>query len=136
MEGLDCFIHGYPHIFIFPLLYNKNTLGNKLTKKLLAVFVLLVLLLGVVYFIFIKISLGRYYSVVRFVNGETYVGKLSYFPRLYLTDGYRLETNFQLSPLRDAVWAPLGIYLNKSQVEFYGPIRKDSEISKLLSKTQ
>ena len=122
-------------------------MDNKLTKKFLVIFILLALLLVVAYFIFIKISLGRYYSVVRFVNGETYVGKLSYFPRLYLTDGYRLETNlkniladspleYQLIPLRDTVWAPLGVYLNKSQIEFYGPMRKDSEIAKLLGGNQ
>ena len=106
-----------------------------MTKKFIVIFILLILVLGVGYFVFIKISLERYYSVVRFVNGDIYVGKLSYFPRLYLTDGYKLESDFRLSPLRDAVWAPLGIYLNKSQIEFYGPMRSDSEISKLLSGT-
>lgn len=78
------------------------------------------------------------YSVVYLSTGELYVGKLSSFPRLKLTDGYIFQvardaadperSNFQLAPLSDALWAPQYLYLNREQIIFSGPLSEASGI--------
>jgi len=83
------------------------------------------------------------YSVVYLSTGDIYIGKLSTFPKLVLTDVYLLQMvpssddptkkTFQLAPLKDTVWSPERIYLNKEQVIFTGPVREDSQVAKTLS---
>ena len=82
------------------------------------------------------------YSAVYLSTGEIYIGRLSTFPKLVLTDAYLLQIGsdpadpskktFQLAPLKDAVWSPDKIYLNDEQVIFTASIRADSEIAKTL----
>ncbi|MDO8557205.1 MAG: hypothetical protein Q7R98_01965 [Candidatus Jorgensenbacteria bacterium] len=120
-------------------------MGSTARKKFWIVLVLVALILIAAYLVFIKFTLERSYSVVYLATGETYVGKLSYFPRLYLTDGYRVDavidsgsalnkSNIQLVPLEKMMWAPSGLYINKYQVVFYGPLQSSSEIAELLNK--
>jgi hypothetical protein len=81
------------------------------------------------------------WSVVYLTSGDVYVGKISYFPKMQLTEGFLLQvvkskneageekTNFQLTPLKEALWSPKNLYLNKKQILFYGPITEDSQIA-------
>ena len=87
-------------------------------------------------------QIAKVYSVVRFTNGDTYVGHLSTFPSLVLRDGYVIQTlkdqdnsgqtNFQLLPLAETVWSPQKIYIERSQVLFYGPLNNSSKIAATL----
>ena len=84
------------------------------------------------------------YSIVYLNTKEVYVGKLTTFPDLQLSDGYILntvpdatdskKTNFQLTPMSEALWAPeKGIHLIKDNVVFYGALSDTSSIAKTLA---
>ena len=93
------------------------------------------------FLVFVKLDAG--YFIVYMTNGEVYVGHVSTFPRFKLTDGYIFQAvqdasnpqkkTFQLNPLKDAVWAPKYLYINKSQVLFLGPLSESSSIFKTLT---
>lgn len=78
------------------------------------------------------------YSVVYLTSGEVYVGKLSSFPRMSLTDAYLIQivkdaadstkSSFQLSPLSKTIWSPKVLYINDEQVIFSGPINETSQV--------
>ena len=110
--------------------------------------VIVILLIAVLIFLFIlflstkSTSSSKDWSVVYLSTGEIYIGKLSSFPNLKLTNAYLLQvittpaegeggedqTTFQLTPLKDALWAPKKLYLNREQVVFYGPIEETSRV--------
>lgn len=106
----------------------------------MAVLVLIVLGLGYLQY---RASRSDSYSVVYLTTGEVYVGKLTTFPDFQLKDGYILQvakdatdqnkTNFQLNPLKDALWAPQSLHLVKDNVVFYGPLMSDSKIVETLA---
>ncbi len=93
--------------------------------------------------VFVKIKERNSYSVVYLTTGEVYVGKLRTFPNLTLTDAYILaitkdpadasKNNFQLNPIKEALWAPKSINLVKENVVFYGPLLKNSKIAETLA---
>lgn len=78
------------------------------------------------------------YSVVYLTTGEVYVGKLSSFPRLSLTDAYLIQmvkdptdstkSSFQLAPLSQTIWSPKVLYLNSKNIVFSGPINDSSQV--------
>jgi hypothetical protein len=98
-------------------------------------------------------------SVVYLSSGEIYIGKIIKFPKLQLRDAYLLQvvkkidetaepqvnpetgeiiqpqakTSFQLTPLKDALWAPEKLYLNREQVLFYGPIKESSKVAETIN---
>ena len=84
------------------------------------------------------------YLVVYLQSGEIYVGKLSRFPRMKITDTYLLKntadpktegkTNLQLLPLSETVWAPTELYLDLSNILFYGPLSESSAAAQALAK--
>lgn len=84
------------------------------------------------------------YSGVYLRTGEVYVGRLSFFPRMTLTDAYLIENvrdpkdetkfNLQLTPLKNFVWGPQKIYLNSEQVMFYGAVGENSNVAEALGK--
>lgn len=90
----------------------------------------------------IRSVLSKSYSVIYLSSGEIYIGKLSTFPKLVLTDAYILQAaanpddpankTFQLAPLKEALWAPDKIYLNKENIIFTASIRPDSQIAQTL----
>jgi hypothetical protein len=100
-----------------------------------AVLVLIVIVLGVIQYNASRVDV---YSVVYMTTKEVYVGKLSTFPDLMLTDSYVLTTtqdasdstksNFQLTPIKQAIWAPKAMHLIKDNVVFYGSLMSDSKI--------
>ena len=83
------------------------------------------------------------YSVVYLTTGEVYVGKLTTFPGLELKDSYILQVskdatdpnknNFNLNPLKDALWATDSLHLNRKNVIFYGLLSPNSTIAKKLA---
>ena len=114
---------------------NKNNI-------IIAVVVVLVVLGAGVYFK--KMDKNSGYSIVYLTTKEVYVGKLTTFPELQLSDGYILntvqdatdpkKTNFQLTPMSEALWAPQkGIHLVKDSVVFYGSLSDTSSIVKTLA---
>jgi len=115
-------------------------------KKLVAVAVISVIAIAAIgsVCIYPKWQMSKEHSVVYLSTGEIYIGELSYLsmPKFKLTNAYRLQavkdatdetkTNFQLTPLRDALWSPQKLYLNPDQVVFYGPIEEGSSASEAL----
>ena len=83
------------------------------------------------------------YSIVYLSTGEVYIGKLTTFSDLQLKDSYILQVtkdstdetknNFQLQPIKDALWAPESLHLVKDNVVFYGPLLPESAIAKTLA---
>lgn len=116
-------------------------MANKHTLKIGGVIVVaLVLIVAAYFFVFVRQS-GEY-SIVYLTTGEVYVGHLSTFPRLMLTDGYIFQaipdptdpkkSTFQLNPLKDALWAPQYLYFNSDHILFSGPLSESSNILKTL----
>ena len=89
-------------------------------------------------------AFNKPYSVVYLTTGEIYVGHLSTFPKLVITDYYILQVatdskdpakkTFQLAPLKESLWSPEKIYLNNDQVIFTAPVSADSQVAKTLNK--
>lgn len=92
---------------------------------------------------FIRGTFSKPYSVVYLSTGEIYIGKLSSFPRLTLSDTYLLQivpnvddpsqSGYQLVPLSNTLWSPQKIYLNEDQVIFTAPVRDDSQVAQTLN---
>jgi len=112
-------------------------------KVLIAVGLIIAVALGAGLAVYLpKLKAQSSYSVVYLATGEVYIGKLSVFPRLTLTDAYLLQivkdkddatkSNFQLTPLKDALWSPTKLYLNSKQVVFYGPVSESSKVAETL----
>ncbi len=82
------------------------------------------------------------YSVVYLITGEIYVGYLKTWPKMEIKDAYQLQivkdpsdptkTNTQLSPLKEALWAPKQLFLNEKNVIFYGPIEEGSKAAEAM----
>ena len=67
-----------------------------------------------------------------------YFGRLSYFPRLTLTDVYVVQgvvdpldptqASYQVVPLRFSIWGPSKINLNYDKIVFMGKVGEDSQV--------
>lgn len=112
-------------------------------KKILIVIlcvVILIVILFAAYFIFFRYTAN--YSIVYLTSGDIYVGKLSTFPKMELSDVYLLlnvkdandptKSNFQLSPVKESIWGGSKIYLNEKQVLFYAAINDNSRIGETI----
>ena len=108
------------------------------------VVVLLIVLVLVLFKDKIGFNLGnKAYSVVYLTTGEIYVGHLTTFPDLELKDSYILQvikdttdptkSNFQLQPIKEALWAPVSLHLVEKNVVFYGSILPTSKIGQTLA---
>ncbi|MBI4268664.1 hypothetical protein HY627_02445 [Candidatus Uhrbacteria bacterium] len=83
------------------------------------------------------------YSVVYLQSGEIYVGRVARFPRFKMTDTYLLKnavdakdpakSNLQLVPLAESAWAPKELYLDLSNILFYGPLDEKSTAAQALA---
>lgn len=114
-----------------------------MSKKNIVIVVVLVIVVLAVGFLQYRANSSNVYSVVYLTTGEVYVGKLTQFPDLQLTDGYILQvakdatdttkTNFQLQPIDKALWAPQSIHLIKENVVFYGPLLSTSKIAETIA---
>lgn len=118
---------------------------NKKTKKeFLGWFVagaLLVLLLAGGAYYYMKSASN--YVAVALVNGEVFFGKISYFPKLTLSDVHTIQpvvdpenpgqTSAQIVPLASALWAPKNLQLNRDNVVFISKIGEDSQVMQALN---
>jgi len=114
-----------------------------MSKKNLIIVIVGVLLVLIVAVLVHRAKQASQYSVVYLTTGEIYVGKLTTFPEMTLTDGYILQvtkdptdptkTNFQLQPINQALWAPSELHLIEKNVIFYGPLLPSSTIAQKLS---
>lgn len=114
-----------------------------MNKKNIIVAVLGILVVaGIAYGVNKANNMGSVYSVVYMSTGEVYIGKLSIFPDFELKDAYLYQVtkdvkdpsknNFQLQPIKDALWAPQSMHLIKDNVSFYGKLMSDSKIAETL----
>lgn len=122
----------------------QNTNKNKI---FIGIIVLLVVIFGLVLFFLLKKPVVKEvkndYSVVYLATGEIYVGELSMFPKLTLSNGFILQTikdpndptknTFGLNPLKNTFWGSEKLNLNRDHVVFYGLVGKDSQIGKALA---
>ena len=110
--------------------------------KIVLIVLVVALLVVVAYFVFFN-KPNKDYSFVYLTTGEVYIGKLSVFPQLRLKNSYILaigkdatdptKNTFQLNPLKDTLWAPKYLNLNREQVVFYGPLEDNSSIAQKLA---
>ena len=115
---------------------------------ILIVLVIFVAIVGICVYSEMNMS-KKPWSVVYLSSGDIYVAKVSHFPKMWISsDAYLLqvvkatveteegtpktETNFQLTPIREALWAPEKLYLNQDQIIFYGPISETSQVAETL----
>ncbi|MEK7120231.1 MAG: hypothetical protein AAB824_01695 [Patescibacteria group bacterium] len=124
----------------------KNMSKSKLFVGL-GVLILLVLVLVLGYMTFVKNNQSqKSYSVVYLTSGEVYVGQLSLFPKMSLSNVYLLQVakdskdasknNFSLAPLKESLWSPNRVYLNRGQVIFYGKVGEGSKIAETLKQAK
>ena len=114
-----------------------------MSKKNIVILVIAVLVVVGISFLIYKNNKEQGYSVVYLSTGEGYVGKLTTIPDLQLENGYILQvikdekdptkSNFQLQPIKDALWAPKTLHLVKDNVVFYGPLMSNSKIAETLA---
>ncbi len=114
-----------------------------MSKKNIVIAIIVVVIVIGVGFWFNKKTVENVYSVVYMTTGEVYVGKLTTFPELELKNAYILQVvkdekdttknNFQLNPIKDALWAPESMHLIKDNVAFFGTLLSDSAIAQTLA---
>lgn len=107
------------------------------------IIVLVVILVAVLVYVKKGDQFSDSYSVVYLTTGEVYIGKLTNLRDLELKDAYILQVtkdpidetknNFNLQPIKDALWAPKMLHLVKDNVVFYGPLSSSSKIAETLA---
>ncbi|MDP4001280.1 MAG: hypothetical protein Q8P83_03495 [bacterium] len=89
---------------------------------------------------------AKKYSVVYLSTGETYIGRLHTFPKMFLTDTYRLDTVQDLGTdgqptivqklvsltNKQKSWASDKFYLNRDQIVFHGFLSEGTEADKAI----
>ena len=115
-------------------------MANKRNIIIVVVLVIVIVVFGGLEY---KAHHANAYSVVYLTTGEVYVGHLSTFPSLTLTNGYILQvtksttdptqSNFQLNPISQALWAPSELHLEAKNVIFYGPLLPTSKIAQTIA---
>ncbi len=83
------------------------------------------------------------YAAVYMTNGTVYFGKIHTFPSFRLSEALVLQqgaaangqqSGLSLVPFKSAFWGPVGdMYINKSQMVFWAPIRSDSQVAQVLA---
>ena len=106
-----------------------------MSKKNIIIVVVVVLVALIVGVLGYKMSHNNQYSVVYLTTGEVYVGKLSTFPSLTLTDGYILQVikdatdptknNFQLQPISQALLGAVRTSSNRKKCHLLRSIIAD-----------
>jgi len=85
-------------------------------------------------------------SGVLLENGEIYFGRLSYFPRLTLSNVYTIQAtvdsddptqiSYQIIPLTLSVWSPGKLFLNYDNILFIGDVGEDSQVMQIIREYQ
>lgn len=110
--------------------------------SIVAALLIVLLATGIVCAILNRIP-GKY-ALVYFPNGEIYVGQLSTFPRLKLSQPYILQVTkdannpaggntFQLIPLKQTVWSTEDMYLSEDTYSFIAPLNEFSDVAQQMS---
>lgn len=109
-----------------------------MSKRNIAVVVVLALAVVAVGLLIYRDYKDNRYSVIYMTTGEVYIGKLRTFPDFELTDAYLYQvtkdvadptkSNFQIIPIKEALWAPKSMHLTKENVAFYGQLLPTSKI--------
>ncbi|MFA5842005.1 MAG: hypothetical protein WC835_03555 [Candidatus Paceibacterota bacterium] len=82
------------------------------------------------------------YSVVYMSSGEIYFGKLSWFPKPYISSPWTIQRQTDkdgqvqagIVPVNKAIWSPVdGIYLNEKQIVAWSALRADGDMAKALA---
>ncbi|GIW66398.1 MAG: hypothetical protein KatS3mg095_0296 [Candidatus Parcubacteria bacterium] len=111
----------------------KIKINGRIFWYLIFVFLIIFLVILAKRLIFTERYVGVY-----FLNGELYIGKISYFPKLKLTNPYILRFDQQtnntiLVPLTQLSWSPKNeIFLNKNQILWIAPLNENSQSFNLL----
>jgi hypothetical protein len=113
----------------------EKEINLKINKRLISLFswiIFIFLILVLIFYINKNFSLLENYVLVYTNDGNIYLGKISYFPRLKLTNVFILNTTNQ----NQRVFVPLAnlfdfqtknvLYLNKKNIIWIIPLRKDS----------
>lgn len=116
---------------------NNIVLSKKTFVFILAVLLLVILFLLAGYFKVFQVKPQPRYAAVYLTSGDIYFGKVSYFPRLKLTDTWflrRIETGeWNLEKLKDVVWKPKEpLYLNRKNIVFIVGLQNDSPVIKAI----
>ncbi len=115
-------------------------------KKIIIITVLVIIAVmaaAVKFYILPKMrAASNVYSVVYLSTGEAYIGNLTIWPKMELNNAYLLQnvkdandpakTNIQLTPLKEALWAPKNLFLNEKNVIFYGQIEEASKAAEAI----
>lgn len=121
-----------------------NIVIDKKKMTMIAIVVIIIALIGgVKFYLLPKMNAeNNNYSVIYLTTGEIYIGRLATWPKMELNNAYLLQTvkdatdatktNIQLTPLKDALWAPKKLYLNRENVVFYGPIEEGSKAAEAI----
>ena len=125
-----------------------NISKSKKVVVFFGVVAVFVLVLGFKMFVLPEINTAQKpWSVVYLATGEIYIGKVSHFPRFRITgetyilqvvqspaeeEGMEPQASFQLMPIKDVLWAPEKLYLNREQVVFYGPVLETSRVGEAI----
>lgn len=121
-------------------------------KNVAIIALAVIIVVGGVYWVWIKKGgSSSEYGIVYLTNGETYVGKLSRFPKVSLEEAYQLQVvkpqasaegeeattpakpSFQLVPIKEALWATDKVSFNDDNIVFTATLRTDSKIYQALS---
>jgi len=116
---------------------------SKLNKILLVVVVVLIIALaGVVYWQNFKKSDSDYWAVY-LSTGDLYIGKLSYFPRLHLSDVWFFQKTsdaqnpLNLAKFSQAFWGPGDeLYLSKKQIIWKNKLSETSQVISYIKNPQ
>ncbi len=117
---------------------------SRLNKILLAVVVVLIIALaGVVYWQNFKKSGGDDYWAVYLSTGDLYIGKLSYFPRLHLSDVWffqktsDVQNPLNLAKFSQAFWGPGDeLYLSEKQIIWKNKLSETSQVISYIKNPQ
>ena len=91
-------------------------------------------------------TIGAEYSAVYLTSGDIYIGRLATFPTMALRDGYffrmvsntdpKLGPNFELTPMKEFVWGPKVLNINRDQVLLTAPLSEESRVVKAIRESQ
>jgi hypothetical protein len=101
-------------------------------KKIILYAIGVLVLVGVLYYIFAPSVWPRYVAVYT-TTGDVYYGALSRFPRTNLRDAWYLQRGdsgtLSILQLSKVVWEPKGdLYFNDSQIVWVAPLKKGTQL--------
>mgnify|MGYP001565601762 CR=1 FL=1 len=118
---------------------------SKLNKILLTIIVILLIIFGVViYWQKVGFKNEPSYWAVYTASGDIYFGKLSWFPKMSLSNVWYLQKNtqdaqnpFSLARFKQSAWGPEDkIYLNRKNIIWKARLDENSQVLKFIKNQQ